>query len=51
MFKWPSPPDILCMSRKDVICKIEEQKAIGRSGKSFKITDDEAKTIQENFQQ
>jgi len=48
MFKWPSPPDILYVSRKYVICKIGESKAVGRSGRSFKITD-EAKTIQENF--
>ena len=44
MFKWPSPPVILYVSRKDVICRIEETKVVGRS---FKITDDGAKTIQE----
>jgi hypothetical protein len=47
MFKWPSPSVILYVSRKDVICRIEEPKVVGRSGRSFKITDDGAKTIQE----
>jgi hypothetical protein len=37
-------PVILYVSRKDVICRIEETKVVGRS---FKITDDGAKTIQE----
>jgi len=49
-FKWPSQPDVLDISRADVICKISEPKSVGRSARSFTIEEEYYDKIENLFE-
>ena len=47
MFKWPNFTDKVWIREKDLICKINEPQKIGKSGRNFKITDEDRERISE----
>ena len=49
MFKWPTPDDILDVDVKDVVCKLAEPVAVGRSGRGFKLAPDDFEQIEKNY--
>ena len=49
VFKWPTPDDILDVDVKDVVCKLAEQVAVGRSGRSFKLAPGDFEKNEKNY--
>lgn len=41
MFRWSTPSDVIYVNHSDVICKISEPQPIGRSGRSFRLQDND----------
>lgn len=48
LYKWPQPPDELTVSKQDVICKIKQPEAVGRS-RSFRLSADDLDKIECRF--
>ncbi|KAH3731231.1 hypothetical protein DPMN_142540 [Dreissena polymorpha] len=49
-FKWPQPPDKIWVKFNQILCNVNEPEPVGKSGREFKLGEDDHELICQIFQ-